>query len=163
MSGDFFKDVCNLIHAFTSGASIYPYKSIEIFLRDGWLRSRNVIFQEISWFQEILLEISCFQEILPCTKEWESTFRKFQSISGNIEHTESHLWRSLLCFHLQGVVISHTSWMFKNTLFFFQIEIFCFKSLLSKLFCFADCFRPSVPAWSTYRKPSRVWLSWMLS
>ena len=40
---------------------------------------RDVIFQEISWFQKILLIISCFQEILPCTEEEESTF--FQEIS----------------------------------------------------------------------------------
>ena len=48
------------------------------------------------WFQDILLEISCFQEILPCTEEKEGTFfqkiskhfkksfRKFRSISTNL-------------------------------------------------------------------------------
>ena len=45
---------------------------------------RDVIFQEISWFQEILLEVLGFQEILPCTKEYESTF--FQEILTILNH-----------------------------------------------------------------------------
>ena len=56
--------------------------------------SRDVSFQEISWFQEIMQKIG-FQEILPCTKELESLFsRKFSSISGNFGYCNWHLWLS---------------------------------------------------------------------
>ena len=33
---------------------------------------RDTSFQDMSQFQDILQEISWFQDILPCTIEWES-------------------------------------------------------------------------------------------
>ena len=51
-------------------------------------------------FQEILTEISCFQEILPCThtkNRKAHSFRKFQSISGNFDHTESCICMLVKC------------------------------------------------------------------
>ena len=53
---------------------------------------RDVIFQEISWFCEILVKFLVFRKFCPAHRNGKvSSFRKFPSISGNFDHTESHL------------------------------------------------------------------------
>ena len=80
---------------------------------------RDVIFQEISRLQEILV----FRTFCPALKNRKAHFlRKFQSISGNFDDTESHFWywQCYICIvHIQILLTGYIGLIYEAVL---QIE-----------------------------------------